>query len=326
VDRRSAAAKYRWRNLVYRDDFCGSSLDDSWVAYNSAGHGGNGTRSPEQITLSDGVLRMIGTEDGTTAGMSSRYAQRYGRWEIRARFPAGCGCYHPVLILWPQSGSWPEAGEIDFAEVMDPNRQKLNFNLHYATHPQAARTVEVPGVGAEPGTTERLTYLLQLVPVAGSCGRDDQAGPPAGRTRPRHGRTERTGGIRLSCEILQGRPVPVGDEILFQQAVQQECPELVIGFKYPHPGSCMAAPQNLIRTGHPEAEIRPERHLGGDVQEQPCPRVTVETDEVELRRGHPARQRCEPERLENRRQCRRVVGVYQQIDIAGGLLGATWHA
>src|SRR5690242_4929107 len=132
VDRGSAAVRYRWKNLVYRDDFCGSSLDDTWAAYNSAGHNGNGTRSPQQITVSDGILRMSGTEDGTTAGMSSRYAQRYGRWEVRARFPAGCGCYHPILILWPQSGTWPEAGEIDFAEVFDPDRQKVNFNLHYS--------------------------------------------------------------------------------------------------------------------------------------------------------------------------------------------------
>jgi phosphatidylinositol-3-phosphatase len=133
ADRGSATAKYHWwKNQVYRDDFCGSSLGDSWAAYDSAGHNGNGTRSPEQIAVSNGILRMTGTADGTTAGMSSRYAQQYGRWEVRARFPAGCGCYHPVLILWPESGNWPEAGEIDFAEVFGADRQKVNFILHYS--------------------------------------------------------------------------------------------------------------------------------------------------------------------------------------------------
>jgi hypothetical protein len=128
----SAAVRYGWTNQVYQDDFTESSLGRMWGAYDSEGHGGNGIRSPQQITISDGILRMTGTRDGTTAGMSSRQSQRYGRWEVRARFPAGCGCYHPVLILWPRSGNWPEDGEIDFAEVFDAERQYLNFFLHYS--------------------------------------------------------------------------------------------------------------------------------------------------------------------------------------------------
>lgn len=127
----TAAARYGWTNLVARDDFTGSSLHPSWRPYDSAGHAGNGIRSPEQISLSNGVLRMNGTPTGTTAGMDWNHPQQYGRWEIRARFPAGCGCYHPVLILWPVDHPWPAGGEIDYAEVSDPSRQTLKFFLHY---------------------------------------------------------------------------------------------------------------------------------------------------------------------------------------------------
>lgn len=127
----TAAARYGWTNLVARDDFAGSALHPSWGAYDSKGNSGKGVRSPRQISLRDGVLRMTGTPDGTTAGMAWRHPQKYGRWEIRARFPAGCGCYHPVLILWPDADPWPAGGEIDYAEVFDSSRQNLNFFLHY---------------------------------------------------------------------------------------------------------------------------------------------------------------------------------------------------
>jgi Glycosyl hydrolases family 16 len=131
VTSRTAAGRYGWTDLVARDDFNGSSLHPSWRAYNSAGHAGNGIRSPEQITLSNGILRMIGTPTGTTAGMDWDHPQKYGRWETRARFPAGCGCYHPVMILWPAEHPWPLGGEIDYAEVTDPARQTLKFFVHY---------------------------------------------------------------------------------------------------------------------------------------------------------------------------------------------------
>jgi beta-glucanase (GH16 family) len=102
-----------------------------WGLYDSAGNDGQGIRSPAQISVSNGILRITGTPDGTTGGMSWHGAQMYGRWEIRARFPAGCGCYHPVLILWPSDLNWPEGGEVDYAEVFDSSRQELNFFLHY---------------------------------------------------------------------------------------------------------------------------------------------------------------------------------------------------
>jgi hypothetical protein len=128
---RTAAARYGWRNLVARDDFTGSVLNQSWGAYESPGNDGKGVRSPRRITLNHGILRMTGTSDGTTAGMTWSHPQKYGRWEIRARFPAGCGCYHPVLILWPTEHPWPAGGELDYAEVFDGGRQKLNFFMHY---------------------------------------------------------------------------------------------------------------------------------------------------------------------------------------------------
>jgi len=127
----TAAERYGWTNLVSSEDFDGAELGPSWAIYDGPGHAGNGVRSPEQVTVGNGVVRITGTPDGTTAGMAWLPGQLHGRWEARARFPAGCGCYHPVLILWPDAEDFPVGGEVDYAEVFDPARQELNFFLHY---------------------------------------------------------------------------------------------------------------------------------------------------------------------------------------------------
>jgi hypothetical protein len=127
----TAAARYGWSKVVARDDFTGTRLHSSWGAYDSAGNSGEGRRSPDQIKLRDGVLTMSGTADGVTAGMEWDHARKYGRWEIRARVPTGCTCYHPVLILWPEDDPWPEGGEVDYAEVFDARRATVHFFLHY---------------------------------------------------------------------------------------------------------------------------------------------------------------------------------------------------
>lgn len=43
------------------------------------------------------------------------FIQEYGRWEVRAKLPSGMGSF-PAHWLLPQSGSWPERGEIDIME------------------------------------------------------------------------------------------------------------------------------------------------------------------------------------------------------------------
>jgi hypothetical protein len=131
ADPATAAERYGWTTVLARDDFTGTRLHPRWGAYDSAGNSGEGRRSPDQIEVRNGVLTMTGSAGGVTAGMAWDHPRRYGRWEVRARFPAGCKCYHPVLILWPDDHPWPEGGEIDYAEVFDARRARLHFFLHY---------------------------------------------------------------------------------------------------------------------------------------------------------------------------------------------------
>ncbi len=123
-----AATNLGW-NRIGGDEFT-AGRSGLWGAYDGAGHGGNGRRSPGAITTSNGVLTITGDPSGTTGGMAWGEGRKYGKWEVRAKFPAGDEQYHPVLILWPSEIEWPVGGEVDFAETTSAS-DDVSFFLHY---------------------------------------------------------------------------------------------------------------------------------------------------------------------------------------------------
>ncbi|MDT7613928.1 MAG: hypothetical protein QOF00_1375 [Pseudonocardiales bacterium] len=126
-----AAAAFGWSKIA-GDEFGGSSLGSSWGAYDGAGNGGNGRRTPDAISVGNGMLTINGDSGGNSGGMAWNDNQTYGKWEVRARFPSGGGLYHPVLLLWPENG-WPP--EIDFAETTSDSND-VSFNLHFSSSNQ----------------------------------------------------------------------------------------------------------------------------------------------------------------------------------------------
>lgn len=136
-----AAVKQGWTK-VGGDEFNGTSLNGNWGPYDGAGNGGNGRRTPDAIKVGGGVVTITGDAQGNTGGMAWGDNQTYGKWEMRAKFPAGGGLYHPVLLLWPESG-WPP--EIDFAETASDSGQ-VDFFLHYSASNQqesASRQLDI---------------------------------------------------------------------------------------------------------------------------------------------------------------------------------------
>ena len=127
----SAAAVQGWGEPARVDEFDGAAPDDEWNVYDGPGHAGNGRRTPEAVSVRDGVLTITGDPDGDTAGMEWGGGQRYGRWEGRVKAPAGDPSYNALLLLWPDAEDFPVGGEIDFMEMMDHTRQKTNVFLHY---------------------------------------------------------------------------------------------------------------------------------------------------------------------------------------------------
>jgi hypothetical protein len=137
-----AAITQGWGTPIWQSDFSpgteGQLTDNTWGLYDGPGHAGNGTRDPERISITDGVLRLQGTSGGSGAGMAHRVVKRrYGRWEARMRAystggTAGQKQWHPVLIVWPDSDNWPVDGEYDFIE--SDVGDTAGANIHYP-HP-----------------------------------------------------------------------------------------------------------------------------------------------------------------------------------------------
>ncbi len=102
------------------EDFNGTSMPSGWTAYD--GGGGDtvvgGGRKSSQCTFGNGMLTQTQLADGSTCGMSSDFAQKYGYWEVRMRaYSTGTSgsAPHPVLILWPDTDVWND-GELDYFE------------------------------------------------------------------------------------------------------------------------------------------------------------------------------------------------------------------
>ena len=129
-DGEQAATAHGW-TLVGGDEFNGD-MSPEWTVYEGEGHAGNGRRTADAISVENGSLVIRGDSEGNTGGMAYGDGQRFGKWEMRAKFPKGDSQYHPVLILWPSDHDWPEGGEIDFAETTSAS-DDVSFFLHYGS-------------------------------------------------------------------------------------------------------------------------------------------------------------------------------------------------
>jgi glycosyl hydrolase family 16 len=130
-----------WGAPVLADDFGGTALDmRKWQVYeapDASTHRGvaDGTH------VTGGHLDLVGGLYGGRdqgAGVISRLAQTYGRWEARFRADPGNG-YSATAFLWPVHMGDPEYAEIDFAEILSGNRRSGGLFIH---HGQEDRQVQ----------------------------------------------------------------------------------------------------------------------------------------------------------------------------------------
>lgn len=122
-----------WGAPVLSDDFGGTQLDTGkWQVYqdpNASTHRGVAAGTH----VSGGRLMLVGGLYGGEdqgAGVISRYAQTYGRWEARMRSDPGPG-YSATAFLWPQHMGRPEYAEIDFAEILGGDRRSGGLFIHH---------------------------------------------------------------------------------------------------------------------------------------------------------------------------------------------------
>lgn len=67
----------------------------------------------------------------TSAKLVSRQAFGYGFYEVRAKLPCGRGTW-PAIWLLPNSGKWPDAGEIDVMEMVGWDPGVVHATVHSA--------------------------------------------------------------------------------------------------------------------------------------------------------------------------------------------------
>lgn len=130
----TAADALGWGPPEWGDDFDSSDSLRQWDLYNGPGHVGNGVRTPDAIKVADGAVTITGDAKGNSGGMARWPGREYGRWEACARASAAAPSYHAVLVLWPDSERWPEDGEIDYMEILDPRRQTVTAAVNRFRH------------------------------------------------------------------------------------------------------------------------------------------------------------------------------------------------
>ena len=109
VDTNTAAGRFGWGTPIALDDMNYSGVPNSskWSVYDGPGHSGFGIRNPARVAV-DGTKMVLTGMSGSadTAGLSHKFEQKYGKWEVRARSQStggtGTGAvYRPVALLWP---------------------------------------------------------------------------------------------------------------------------------------------------------------------------------------------------------------------------------
>ncbi|MBX3239155.1 MAG: glycoside hydrolase family 16 protein [Chitinophagaceae bacterium] len=136
------------RKLVWSDEFDYSGLPDSnkW-GYDTGGHGwGNNEKQfytekrAENAVVGNGVLSITAIKEAfegaayTSARLVSKHKGdwKYGRFEIKAKLPAGRGIWPAIWMLPtdPQLGDWPESGEIDIMEFVGYQPDSVFGTVH----------------------------------------------------------------------------------------------------------------------------------------------------------------------------------------------------
>lgn len=147
---------------TFADEFDSDQLDpDKWLIRGASPSGiRSGTchvDSPRNVSIKAGVLNLTVRKEASpflcvgpgtryrshfSSGSVStwkRFSQTYGRFEIRAKFPAtSAPGLQSALWLYPQNltyGPWPRSGEIDIAEYFSAHSDGPIPYVHYANSP-----------------------------------------------------------------------------------------------------------------------------------------------------------------------------------------------
>lgn len=137
----------KWK-LVWNDEFDGTALNPNNWTYNNGFLNLNREKQvyqSENVEVSDGTLKIIAKKEKTVIDgqnydytsarilTKGRYAQKYGKVEVRAKLPVGKSIW-PAIWMLPEDDEytgWPTSGEIDIMESRGSVPNKVWGTLHY---------------------------------------------------------------------------------------------------------------------------------------------------------------------------------------------------
>lgn len=137
-------------NLLWSDEFEGSSIDETKWGYN-IGTGENGwgnseleyyTNRPENVYVKDGLLHIRAQKEdyegknytSTRLLSQNKFTFTYGTVEARIALPVGEGIWPAFWMLGENIDdvSWPACGEIDIIEAI--NDESIVYGTHHWAH------------------------------------------------------------------------------------------------------------------------------------------------------------------------------------------------
>jgi beta-glucanase (GH16 family) len=170
--------------MVWSDEFTTNGLPSAerW-GYQTGGSGwGNDEKQyyyaerPENCRVENGMLIIEARKDGfeghtyTSARLVSQGKGdwTYGRFEIRAKLPAGRGTWPAIWMMPTEStygnGSWPDNGEIDIMEHVGYNMGTVHASIHSKMYYHKINTQKTATTYVHDVASKFHRYILEWEP------------------------------------------------------------------------------------------------------------------------------------------------------------------
>jgi beta-glucanase (GH16 family) len=186
-------------NIVWSDEFNGTSVNTNIWAYDIGNDGGWGNKELEYYTsstqnsyVSNGFLHIVALRQSmegynyTSARMKTEglYSAEYGRFEFRASLPSGVGFWPALWMLGANIDTveWPGCGEIDVMENNGGDLTNVRGSLHSGSDETEVYTL--PGgsvtnfhIYVLEWTTNAIRWYVDGVPYETQTNWSDSLGP-----------------------------------------------------------------------------------------------------------------------------------------------------